>query len=385
MNDASALSDAFVARASAMIDSKDIGHFSTHGLGEMLAEMGEAHDLGTMRALIERLIEDEAYGQISAIAAGLRDMASHDGGHIQMAGIVAKMARCGMAEGPVLDALVYAGRMNPAAAVLAAGRLAEIGDAEHAAFLIGGAYAGATASCEGLIESFASSDRPAGVAAALLSARCAYVEHGAPDAGRIADMVADALRIDDDGVRCEAMYALLDIHGADREKIGPMIRDLAARCRACRQILATSISLDFPFSDDECLDYLDMCIEDASISDRGVVHGAYRALRRRLAESRPDRATQMLVNLAERGAYINSYAGAVIAELGRKSPEAAAAAILSLLRLAPKGDMVASLPSMVQQASKFSDPAAASEAVMAALRSDPDVSRHYLPLLAAHQ
>lgn len=378
------MNDAFVARASEAIDSMDIGHFSTHGLGEMLAEMGEAHDLATVRALIERLIEDEAYGQVDAIAAGLREMASDDDGLAQIVDVVAKMARCGMAEGPVSDALVYAGRTNPSTAALAAERLAGIGDAGYAAFLVGGAYAGATARCEGLIGSLASSGNAASVAAALASVRFAYTEHGAPDAGRIADMVSDALRIDDDGVRCEAMEALLDIHDADKERTGPMIRDLAARCRACRPILATCISLDFPFSDDECLDYLDMCIEDVSISDRGVVHGAYRALRR-LATSRPDRATRMLVRLAERGAHIGTHAGPVIAELGRKSPEAAAAAILSLLRRAPKGDMVESLPLMVRQAAKFSDPATTSEAVAAALRSDPEVSRHYLPLLAAHQ
>ena len=70
--------------------------------------------------------------------------------------------------------------------------------------------------------------------------------------------------------------------------------------------------------------------------------------------------------------------------MGRKSPEEAAA-ILSLLRRAPKGEMAASLPSMARQAAKFSDPAASSDAIMAALRSDPDVSRHYLPPLAAHR
>lgn len=94
------MNDAFVARASDMIDSKDIGHFSTHGLGEMLAEMGEAHDMVTVRALTERLIEDEAYGQVDAIAAGLRDMASHSGGPAQVVDVAAKMARCGMSEGP---------------------------------------------------------------------------------------------------------------------------------------------------------------------------------------------------------------------------------------------------------------------------------------------
>ena len=378
------MNDALAARALDAIDSREIGHFSTHGPGEMLAEMGEAHDLAAVRALTRRLIEDEAHGRAGAIAAGLRETASCDDEFARTVCAAVARVRRGMPKGPVVNALVSVGNANPAAAVLAAERLVGIGDAWYAAFLIGGAYAGATARCDGLIGSLASSGRPAGVAAALLSARCAHTEHGAPAAGRIADMVSDALRIDDDAVRCEAMEALLDIHGADRERVGPMIRDLAARCRACRPILATGISLDFPFGHDECLDCLDTCIEDASISDRGVVHSAYRALRR-LAGHRPDRAAQMLAHLAERGAYIDTHAGPVIAELGRKSPEAAAAAILSLLRRAPKGDMAESLPSMVRQAAKFSDPKAASKAVAAALGSDPDVSRRYLPLLAARR
>ena len=61
-----------------------------------------------------------------------------------MVDVAAKMARCGMSEGPAQRALIHAGRANPDEAVLVAERLAGIGDAEHVAFLIGGggAYGG---------------------------------------------------------------------------------------------------------------------------------------------------------------------------------------------------------------------------------------------------
>ena len=66
------MSAAFVARASDAIAAKDLGHFSTHGLGEVLVEMGAAHDQAAVRALTRRLVSDEAYGLVEAIAAGLR-------------------------------------------------------------------------------------------------------------------------------------------------------------------------------------------------------------------------------------------------------------------------------------------------------------------------
>ena len=363
------MSAAFVARASDAIAAKDLGHFSTHGLGEVLAEMGAAHDQAAVRALTRRLIDDGEYGLVEAIAAGLRETAAHDDEFVRMAGAAADMVRHDIAEGPVIRSLISVGSADPDAAVPIAEDLVKTGAADYAAFLIGGAYGGAAARCDGVVESLASSGDPARVAASLRSLRVAHIEHGAPGAGRIADAVDAALLVDDDDVHREAMDALLDIYAADRERTGPMIRELAMRRHVCKPILATCVSLDPSFDDDACIEYLDICIEGVSASDRDVVYGAYRALGR-LARSRPDRAARLFAKLAERCAYIDSRAGPVVEELGRGGPEAAAGAILSLLKTAPRADAEAYLPSMVECAGKFSDPAAVAEAVLAAARPE---------------
>lgn len=376
------MSDAFVARASDAIAAKDLGHFSTHGLGEVLAEMGAAHDRAAVRALTRRLVSDEAYGLVEAIAAGLRETAAHDDEFVRMASAAAGMVRHDIAEGPVIDALVDVGRANPDAAVPIAEDLVKTGDADYAAFLIGGAYGGAAARCDGVVESLASSGDPARVAASLRSLRVAHIEYGAPDAGRIADAADIALRVDNDDVHREAMEALLDIHTADKDRTSPMIRELAMRRHVCKPILATCISLDPPFDDDTCIDYLDICIEGVSASDRDVVNSAYHALER-LAGSRPDRAARLLAKLAERGAYVDSRARPVIEELEKKDSEVAAETIMSLLKRALREDVEAYLLSMVEHASRFSDPAPISEAITAALESEPSAPRRRILEMAA--
>lgn len=376
------MSAAFVARASDAIAAKDLGHFSTHGLGEVLVEMGAAHDQAAVRALTRRLVSDEAYGLVEAIAAGLRETAAHDDEFVRMASAAAGMVRYDIAEGPVIGALVDVGSANPDAAVPIAEDLVKAGDADYAAFLIGGAYGGAAKRCDGVVESLASSDDPSHVAAALRSLRVAHIEHGAPGAGRIADAVDAALRVDDDDVHREAMEALLDVHAADRERTGPMIRELAMRRHVCKPILATCVSLDPPFDDDACIEYLDICIEGVSASDRDVVNSAYRALER-LAGFRPDRAARLLAKLAERGAYVDSRARPVIEELGKKDSKVAAEAITSLLKRALREDVDGYLPSMVEHASRFSDPAAISEAIAAALESEQSAPRRRILEMAA--
>lgn len=376
------MSAAFVARASDAIAAKELGHFSTHGLGEVLAETGAAHDQAAVRALTRRLIDDEAYGLVEAIAAGLRETAAHDDEFVRMASAAAGMVRYDIAEGPVIGALVSVGRANPDAAVSIAEDLVRAGDADYAAFLIGGAYGGAAARCDGVVESLASSGDPARVAASLRSLRVAHIEYGAPGAGRIADAVDTALRVDDDDVHREAMEALLDIYAADRERTGPMIRELAMRRHVCKPILATCVSLDPPFDDDACVEYLDICIEGVSASDRDVVYGAYRALER-LAGSRPDRAARLLAKLAERGAYVDSRARPVIEELEKKDSEVAAETIMLLLKRALREDMEGYLPSMVEHASRFSDPAPISEAITAALESEQSAPRRRILEMAA--
>lgn len=376
------MNDAFMARVSDVIAAKDLGHFSTHGLGEVLAEMGAAHDRAAVRALTRRLVSDEAYGLVEAIAAGLRETAAHDDEFVRMASAAAGMVRHDIAEGPVIDALVDVGRANPDEAVLVAEGLVGAGDADYAAFLIGGAYGGAAKRCDGVVESLASSGDPAHVAASLRSLRVAHIEYGAPDAGRIADAADIALRVDNDDVHREAMEALLDIHTADKDRTGPMIRELAMRRHVCKPILATCISLDPPFDDDACLEYLDICIEGVSASDRDVVNSAYHALER-LVGARPDRAARLLAKLAERGAYVDSRARPVIEELGKRDPEVAAETIMSLLKRALREDVDGYLPSMVEHASRFSDPAPISEAITAALESEPSAPRRRILEMAA--
>lgn len=272
-----------------------------------------------------------------------------------MVSAAADMVRNDLAEGPVIDALVSAGRSGPDAAILAAERLVETGDADYAAFLIGGAYGGAAPRCDAAIGSLASSGSPAKVAASLRSLRVAHTEHGAPDAGRIADAVDVALRVDDDEVHCEAMAALLDIYGADRARAGRAIRDLAMRRRACRPELTARISLDPPFNAAECIDYLDVCTDGVSVDDRDVVYNTYRALRA-LARDRPDDVSRLLARLAGRGAYIDARAGPVLEDLGRHHPRKASKAALSLLGSLRGASLDAHLPSIIRHAAKFSDP-----------------------------
>ena len=113
-----------------------------------------------------------------------------------------------------------------------------------------------------------------------------------------------------------------------------------------------------------------------------MVNSAYRALER-LAGFRPDRAARLLAKLAERGAYVDSRARPVIEELGKKDSKVAAEAITSLLKRALREDVDGYLPSMVEHASRFSDPAAISEAIAAALESEQSAPRRRILEMAA--
>ena len=365
-----------------MACEKEPVYFSTHSLGELLSEAGVASDALAVRSLTWRLIKDEEHGLVHAMAAGLREAISGDDEFVRMVSAAAGMVRYDLAAGPVVDALVSAGRPDPGAALLAAERLVEIGDADYAAFLIAGAYGGAAPRCDVLIESLESSGSPAGAAASLRSLRVAHTEHGTPDAGRIADAVDRAVRIDDDEVHREAMAALLDIRAADRNRAGRAIRDLAARRRACRPLLMGRILLDSNFDAAECIDLLDVCTDGVSADDRYLVYDAYRALKS-LACDRPGDVARLLARLAGRGAYIDARAGPVLEELGRHHPRRAAEAVLSLLGRPPGPGLDGRLPSMIRHAARLSDPKEFAEPILEALDSEPDMSRHCLAALAA--
>ena len=376
------MNDADAALAMSAMDKKELGYFSTHSLGGALAEAGIASDMQAVRSLTWRLIKDEEYGLVDVIAAGLREAAAGDDEFVRMASAAARMVRYDLAEGPVIDALISAGKSHPDTAVSIAERLVELGDADYAGYLIGGAYGGATARCDAAIESLASSDDPAMVMASLRSLRVAHMEHGAPSAVRVVDAVDRAVRIDDDEVHCEGMAALLNIYAADRERAGPAIRELAMRRHATRPELTACILLDPPLDAAECIECLDICTDGVSSEDQEIACNTYEALAK-LAGDRPDDVARLLVRLARRGAYIDDYAGLVLEELGRHHPRKAAEAVLSLLRWQRGTRLESHLPSMVEHAAKFSDPKEFAEAMLAAPGSEQDVSRRCLEVLDA--
>ena len=375
------MNDADKSPAMSVVDKREFGYFLRHSLGGALAEEGIASDVRAVRSLTWRLIKDEEFGRVDAIAAGLRETIAGDDEFVRMASAAAGMVRHDLAEGPVIDALISAGRSSPDAAASAAERLVELGDADYAGCLIGGAYGGAAARCDAMIESLASSGDPARVMASLRSLRIAHMEHGSPGAGRVADAVDAAVRIDDDEVHCEAMAALIDICGADRERAVPAIRELAMRRHATRPELTACILLDPPLDAVECIECLDICTDGVSAEDQEIVCNAYDALAK-LARDRPDDVSRLLARLAGRGAY-NAHAGLVLEELGRHHPRKAAEAVLSLLRRPRGANLESHLPSMVEHAAKFSDPKKLAEPMLAALESEPDMPRRCLEALAA--
>ena len=376
------MNDADVALAKSALDKREPGYFLTNSLAADLAEAGIASDRAAVRSLTWRLIKDEEFGLVDAIAAGLRETAAGDDEFARMVSDAVGMVRHDLGDGPVINALVSTGKSSPDAAISVAERLVELGDADYAGFLIGGAYGGATARCDAAIESLASSDDPAKVMASLQSLRVAHTEHGSPGAGRVADAVDRAVRIDDDEVHCEAMAALLNIYGADGDRAGSSIRELAMRRHASRRELTAWISLEPPFDAAECVEYLDICTDGVSRGDRDIVYNTYDALGN-LARDRPDDVARLLARLAGRGAYNDARAGLVLEELGRHHPRKAAGAVLALLDR-PRGvSLDEHLPSMVQHAAKFSDPEEIAEPMLAALESKPDVSRRCLEALAA--
>ena len=376
------MNDDEAALAKSAMDERDVGYFSTHSLRGVLAEAGIASDRAAVRFLTWRLIKDEEFGLVDAIAAGLRETAAGDDEFARMVSAAVGMVRHDLADGPVINALVSTGKSIPDAAIYVAERLVELGDADYAGFLIGGAYGGATARCDAAIESLASSDDPVKVMASLRSLRVAHTEHGSPGAGRVADAVDSAARVDDDEVHREAMTALLDIYAADRDRAGPAIRELAMRRHASRPELAAWISLEPPFDAAECIECLDICTDGVSFDDHDIVYSTYSALRN-LARDRPDDVVWLLVRLAGRGEYNDARAGLVLEELGRHHPRKAAGAVLALFGQLSGVSLDEHLPSMVQHAAKFSDPEEIAEPLLAALESEPDTSKRCLEALAA--
>ena len=346
------------AQIRAAVAGKGHEYFSAHGLGDALEEAGMARTPEAIRAAVGLLAtDDDVYSSIWAVSRGLREGLADDDEYALLASRVAGLVRFDLARGPVARSLVEAGRDSPAAAASAATRLVGLGDADYAAFLAGGAWAGAAERCAFLADSLLSSGDPARAAAGLRTMRVARGEHRIPDGARVGRAVAAALRsgaaagplppgpgID---VYCEAMEALLSLYPEDPSRIGPMIEDLALRRSATRPPLADRIAGGSTFGGAAALRYMDICIDGAGPDDASL-HCVCRALAS-LAASEPAGVARRMAALAMAGSYRDTFGGRVMEELGREGAAAAAKELLAALRGPRGGEIRPCLPSMVRR------------------------------------
>ena len=264
--------------------------------------------------------DDDVYSSIWAVSRGLREGLADDNEYARLVSRVAGLVRFDLAQGPVSDSLVAAGRDSPAVAASAAARLVGLGDADYAAFLAGGAWAGAAERCASLADSLLSSGDPARAAAGIRTLRVARGEHCMPDGKEVARAVAAALRSGaafgpGGDVHCEAMEALLDLYPEDRSGIGPMIEDLALRRSATRPLLADRIADGPVFDGATALRYMDICIDGAGPDDASL-HCVCSALAV-LAAGEPAGVARRMAALAAAGSYRDTFGGRVMEELGR--------------------------------------------------------------------
>ena len=323
--------------AKAAIGKKDNMYFAAHGLADLLGEAGAECGPDAIRALVRRLAEDDVYAFLFPISAGLRDIVPDDEGFVHIVRRVAGKMRREALQGPIVDVLADVGRNHPAKAAGAAARLIELGDADYAAYMIGGAYVGARRECDGLVEGLFSSGSPEGAAAALRALGVASAEHGLPDAGRIRDAVKRALAHDDAGVQKEAMEALLVLCRGGDAAAGDMIEPMALDRYHSRHVLAIHIWRDSPFDDETSLRYLRACM--GYKGNRYVLHCVYWALVK-IAARMPGEVAGMMIWMSNNGWYHSTLAGAVQDELGRSGAPAAVAALLEALQH-PRGEKFA--------------------------------------------
>ena len=318
-----------IERIKRMINERDHDYFASRGLADLLDEAGIEHDRGAILALVRRLIDDDVYGFFSAISVGLRDAASDDDEFAGAVSAVAGAIRHDAMQWPFVDVLIETGRAQPGAAAGIAARLIGTGDADFAAYLIGGAYGGAESECGGMVERLLSSGEPWGAASALRALRIANKEHGIPDAERIREKVWRAMDYDDAPACQEAMEAMISLHkGGDKAAAG-MIESMAARYRECRFTLAGRISCESLFDDEQSLRHLETCM--GGDPRQGTIYSIYCALAN-MAGREPLGTARLLFMIFGIGRYHSALAGNVLEELGRKDAPGVVLAILDMLQ-----------------------------------------------------
>ena len=379
------MDDRSAGRIKALAGGKDLRYFAENSLGDLLAEAGIGRDAADVGEATRMLAECDVYAFVGAVSSGLREAATDCDEFARLVSRIADKVRYDLAQGPVVRSLIEIGKADPRTGAALASRLVGLGDADYAAFLAGGARAGASRECDDLAESLLSSDDPLHVAAGLRLLRVARAEHGEPGADVVLDAVQEALRRSggDERVDCEAVDLLLAAYDESQERTGPMIEDLALRRPACRPVLTSRIAGRPLFDSDVGLRYLDICASglDEKSAD-GDVHDVCRALAG-LAGKQPEGVARSILAMARSGAYADRHGGQVLEELGRAHASAASGAVLRMLS-GPHGPaMIRHLPSMMRRLGTHADMREAAEPFLGALDSEPAAARHCLAALYA--
>ena len=364
-------------RIRALAGGKDLRYYLENSFGDLLrSEIGpDAADVG---GAVRLLAECDVYAYVGAVSSGLREIAADSDEFARLVSGIAGMVRYDLAQGPVIRALIEIGKADPRTGAALAARLVGLGDADYAAFLAGGARAGAARECNDLAARLLSSDDPQHVAAGLRLLRVAHGEHGDPGAAAVVDAVRAARRrARDECVDCEAVEALLDAYGEYPEGAGPVIEDLALRQPACRPILVSRIANRSPFGSGEGLRYLDICTIclDGRSSDADV-HDVCRALEG-LAGGQPEGVARLILGMARSGAYEDRHGGRVLEELGKRHAAATSEAILGMLRGPHGPELRRHLPSMMRRLARHADVQDAAGPFLGALRSEPAAAAGY--------
>ena len=198
-------------------------YFSEHSLVDLLEAAGIGRDAADVGDVVRMLVKSNVYAYVEAISSGLRETAADDAEFAALVSSIVDKVRYDLTQGPVIHSLIEIGKADPRTGAALAARLVGLGDADYAAFLAGGARAGAARECDDLAGSLLSSDDPLHIAAGLRLLRVAHGEHGEPGAEAILDAARAALRraSGDERVDCEAIESLLDAYGACPERAGP--------------------------------------------------------------------------------------------------------------------------------------------------------------------
>lgn len=372
-------------RIKALVGGKDLRYFSENSLGDLLGEARIGRTAADVRHATRLLADCDVYAFVGAVSSGLRETAADDDEFASLVSGMADKVRYDLAQGPVIRSLIEIGKADPHTGAGLAARLVGRGAADYAAFLAGGARAGATRECDDLAASLLSSDDPLRIAAGLRLLRVARAEHGEPGADAILGAVRAALdrASDDEGVDCEAIDALLVAYGECPEGTGPMIEDLVLRRPACRPVLTSRIANRSPFSSRVCLRYLDICAGGLDEKSRDAdVHDVCRALAG-LAGSQPEGVSRTILAMVGQGAYTDKHGGRVLEELGREHAAAASEAMLEMMR-GPRGqELTRHLPSMMRRLGRYADMQEAAGPFLGALYSKPATDGHCLVALYA--